>query len=153
MKVLLIGEAAPDGVEPMKGDAGKRFAKYAEIDGWTLFELFDVANVLDRWPGRLDGGDAWPMDDARAAMEKLWDQQKWRRVVLLGSRVRSVHPRVEVRTAEFFKWVSVDRCRVATMPHPSGRNRWYNDSNNVKSAVDFLRDLVVMARMLLMVKC
>lgn len=73
-----------------------------------------------------------------------------RRVVLVGKRVlnafmRHMSPGLVDPCTFFFDGLG-NRARIhdyklGYMPHPSGRNLWYNDADNVALARSFLREV------------
>lgn len=61
-----------------------------------------------------------------------------RRTILLGSRVATAFG---MKAYDGFTWNTILRdCRVARMPHPSGRNLFWNDPANVARARAFLSE-------------
>jgi len=81
----------------------------------------------------------WDMRAARAAASTVRPMLAGRRVVLLGTEVRAalgfpITPPMIWHNCDDFDW--------AALPHPSGRNLWYNSSANRAAASAFLRDLM-----------
>lgn len=132
----------------LTGRVGKRLSSiiWPELEaaeGWHRYlKLVGRANVLERWPGKR-----WPIDEAKKqADELLMRLPKGARLVLCG-RVTSDSFGLTRDT----QWMSLhDRflgnkirflARCAAIPHPSGRNRWYNDPENVQALRLFFQDL------------
>lgn len=74
---------------------------------------------------------------ARAMSAELQDSH--RVVVLLGNDVRTAfgHPRLLIHPQV------IGGCTFRQLPHPSGRNLWYNDPDNLKLAELLLEELFV----------
>lgn len=115
--------------------------------GLTLeeyLESFERINLLHDYPGKtLDRQDKFPRHEARVAAGKLRRMFAGRDIVLLGRAVSSCWDR---RLAEvpFLEW-TVDPLfygTVAVVPHPSGRNLWYNDLANRRAAGRFWQALL-----------
>jgi hypothetical protein len=161
VRPLLLGEcpsAAGDRYHafPLSGAVGRRLAEWAGIepdpDGstygrfyWPLRERFDCANVFDRhrdatpwsapaardnWAGIL--GEDYPEVVAGSLV-----------VVCLGRRVADA---VGVGDLDWFEWVGTGFGEAAVIPHPSGRNRLYNDPENRRSAGLVLRAAIERTR-------
>lgn len=121
---------------------------------------FARANVLDEYPGPSFPGTSVR---ARAAAEAKLALLAPRPVLLMGKGVaaslclRADTPVLEWREIEIpaplppVTWrgpgpvsseaVRPPRARVAIVPHPSGRNLWYNDPANRQRARDFVNEL------------
>lgn len=68
----------------------------------------------------------WDRSDARAAAEEFYSTHAGRRVVLLGSAVRTAFRLPPV----LVKPITSRGVVFRQLPHPSGRCRWYNDPKN-----------------------
>ena len=113
--------------------------------GWDLKAYvrgFRRLNLVERHPGKRPGagkGDAFPMPLAEAAARRLLPNLAGRRVVALGAGV------VEALVADAlhdWAWCSplpVHGFTLLPLPHPSGRNRWWNSPDNVRAAQAALR--------------
>ena len=135
-RALLLGEAPSRHGDrywqfPLSGRPAEVLCSLAGIDPdpdgtrygrwyWPLREAFDVANVLERYPGPQGTGAAFPLADARAALARL-ELDGYPAVVCLGQRVAAV---VGAPNA-WHEW-SPDG-RLVTIPHPSGLNRLLNE--------------------------
>jgi hypothetical protein len=105
---IVIGQApnayAGAASEPLSGLAERRLARLAGMELTELWTRFDRTNLLDAHPGRKpradkhtresgytlhqSAGDAFPMEEARAAAAAL-DLSSYRLAVLLGLSVAS----------------------------------------------------------------
>lgn len=75
-----------------------------------------------------------------------------RRALLLGRRVVSAFGLSELEPLDWkvidcgrgagWNRASSPTAQVAFLPHPSGRNRWYNEQRNTDAAREFLRRLL-----------
>lgn len=151
-RTLLIGQAPGPRTDPElplypipSTSTGGRLARLMGLRRWEYLSLFDRMNLLPYHPGRHRRDDKFPMVPARLAARVLLPLLAGRRVVLVG---RGVAKAFGVGS-EFHEWgtlrvgkpCAVTRCRgtavVAVVPHPSGRNYWYNDPSNVLVAQEF----------------
>jgi hypothetical protein len=144
---LLVGQAPgprTEGWPALLGDSGDRIARLAGVgspDGVRpaapLISLCERVNILDRWPGAsAAGGDLFPVAEARAAAERILAEVRRgghqdRFVVLVGSGVCAAFG----FRGDPYDWVPATYCMgapewvtttVATLPHPSGKNRHWN---------------------------
>lgn len=113
-------------------------------------QYFDRVNLLPYFPGRHKRDDKFPMTPARLAAEVMAPLLVDRTVILVGRNVASAF-KVE---GEFHEWQEVrvrrpcflQRCpgtaRVAIVPHPSGRNHWYNQADNMAAARAFWEEFL-----------
>lgn len=146
---LLIGEApartTPKDFPPFFGrersaarlwEIGLRVSREAGRPGNV-----DAINLIPEWPGAK-----WPVDVARGCARQLVFGKKLagrKRVVLVGRRVARAFGIDDDR--EWFKWFYLktgDVMLFATMPHPSGLNRWWNEPGNLDSAKLFAQELI-----------
>ena len=149
MRIQFVGQAPSqetDGLPPFVGRCGKFLAE--ELMGISQEEMLrdhDFLNVLDRWPGRGVGGDRFPIIEAKAAAKSKLDQVKGRTVVLLGQNVARAFG---IEKFQYMVWYQYhgERNReevliplLCVMPHPSGRNRFWNRPENRDKAKKFLR--------------
>lgn len=101
---------------------------------------FDRRNLLPTYPGAGAGGDLFPAEEARTRAMQLLPSCSGRRVILLGSNVANAF---RFGISAPFLWVTSLTYVYATWtysPHPSGRNRWWNDLRNVDAARRFWRE-------------
>lgn len=140
---LLVGQAPSASAQGVLGASGARLAKLAGLGLEEYAARFARANLLDAWPGpagRLGGGDAFDLADARAAWRDLLPHVHGRPVVLLG---RHVARAAGLADAPWWEWAALSwrprrrgwlRAQVAVVPHPSGVSRWWNDPDGVLRA-------------------
>lgn len=114
---------------------------------YEYLQLFDRVNLLPYFPGKHKRDDKFPMSPAKLAALVMRPLLAGRRVVLVGRGVANAFG-VE---AEFHQWSVLEARRycpiqrephaihLAVVPHPSGRNRWYNQDENLQLARDFWR--------------
>ncbi len=153
MKPLLVGLQNPLSDDP-------RYALYPEptgSTGWRIAEmlrpafshrdylaLFDRTNLLDRTA--QIGGPGYTARLRRGAdrLNDLIVSHGHELVVLFGGDVwRAVLGLPKVRPPWLsWQWGTiVPPVRFLTLPHPSGRNRWYSDAENSAAAARALRQL------------
>jgi len=149
MKPLLVGEAPGPQGDPEAPLDGKPAGRLLECMGWTraelegedtgvqLREMFEVRNLIDRPMERPEGtkGCEWPKEEAEEAANRLAVLvERGQRVVFLGKRVASAFPAVDARA--WWHWNvlggewSVAGIAYATIPHPSGIVRTWNEPVN-----------------------
>jgi hypothetical protein len=136
MKPLLIGLAPGrigDG-EPLAGLCGRRLADLCDLDLDAYLARFDRINL---YPCQID---RLYLSEARRMADRLAERVAAREIaVFLGSDVG----RAFLVRSPFFQWTKLSRdCGdVVVAPHPSGRNRWWNNPANVRRARMFWRNL------------
>ncbi len=108
-------------------------------------QAFERVNLLPDFPGKHKRDDKFPMTQARFAATVLRPMLGGRMVVLIGRNVAQAFG-IEL---PFHEWADVHvrrRCpvqrngytaKLAIVPHPSGRNHWYNEPKNVEHAKTF----------------
>ena len=127
MKPLLLGMN-----NPLSDDPEYDIYPYPEGSaGWRLWKMLPEgttrAQYLDMFDRRnLLRAREWAVPAARTAAAFLLPELAGRTVVVLGAQVRAAlglprtEPLVWRRSGPFkFDWIAV--------PHPSGRNLWYNE--------------------------
>lgn len=134
-RLLLVGEdfgRSPiryhSDVYALTGASGRHLAKLANehyLNFYMLTERTNVVELPEEWK------DKDLVRSRVAAIEARMDRD-YQRTILLGARVAKAFDLAALRVCEWYG-------DVAVMPHPSGRNRWYNDPANVARAEDFLR--------------
>lgn len=146
LKFVLVGEApSRDGVGGFRGRSGKRLASYMGISHERLFDLFDVVNVFDRFLGRVGKGDAWDRLSARAngcVFREQFVAAEVPVVVMAGKRVADA---LGFPNATYFAERFDGRTAFVCVPHPSGINRWWNDSEHARDGKAALRSLAQQA--------
>lgn len=145
LKTILLGENNPQSADPARAlypapahSAGANLLKMLQVrvpEATTedYLRTFDRRNLLDstEWDAKL----------AEAAGPAVWDDLEGRRVVLLGMQVvRAVLGSGDgVAPIEWRR--SLDGHTWCYLPHPSGKNRWYNDDANRAAAELLLEEL------------
>ncbi len=149
---LLIGQAPGPNTMPdlplfpvPSTSAGGRLRAMIGITRGEYLKSFDRVNVFREFPGRHMNNDKFPMAEARIRAEAMLPFLAGRVVVLAG---RQVADAFKIK-GDFFTWQDVKarrvehmkRCnglaKVAIIPHPSGRNKFYNTRENQILARDF----------------
>ena len=132
MRPILVG-TDPNrviGGEPFDPDrpSGKRLADLCGMSPATFRQSFDRINLYSQRVASNKIGD-------QAAGRNLASLLRGRRVLALGQRVLAAIGTPE----ELMSWEFCEDSFIgATMPHPSGMNRWWNDADNVAAAKAFL---------------
>lgn len=139
-RLVIVGQApGPNsGRRPFDGLSGDRLARYMGLeDRRELRERVDLRNVLKTYPGPAgDKGDAFPARVAEEAARRLSARLRGRSVLLAG---RNVARAFGVRS-EYLAWATHERgFDVVVIPHPSGVNKWWNDSRNRARFLRFSR--------------
>jgi hypothetical protein len=131
----LVGEYNPYGQAPYyalyphpENSAGGRLCRLIlQMDFDEYMESFKRFNLLDT--------PKWSLPRARAAAKVLAEQEHHERIVLLGAKVAAAF---EVDYAP----LSRPHPDILVLPHPSGRNRFWNDLRNMDRARAELRDFL-----------
>jgi uracil-DNA glycosylase len=145
---IMIGQAPSkhgDPTKPLTGMPGRRLARVAGMYPLEFYASVVRANLLAAYAGEDGSGDAFPLTEARVSALDAAPELNGRTVVFVGRRVAQSFG----CDSEWFDWdrayfnhgVGVE-IRYATIPHPSGRNRWWNDEGNVARAEAFMRELL-----------
>jgi thymidylate kinase len=129
MRTILVGispgNASDEPLSPI-GASGRLLAKLLGVSSKEYIAQFDRINILHS-----------ATDGVKPAVKNLLPILRGRRVVALGSQVRRALDLPE----SWFDW-NINRGFVGTsMPHPSGRNRWWNDHSNREQAKTFMQTL------------
>jgi hypothetical protein len=137
--VLLLGEDNPQSADPEHalfphppGCAGARLQ--------TNIMGISMRNYLGMWRTNLCQGK-WSARKAGArAAELLVPNMPWSTIILLGRKVADAagyeDPLFTVRVTHD------GRVKLISLPHPSGRNRAWNDAYNIARARSMLIDAV-----------
>lgn len=149
-RVLLIGQAPGPNTDPTlplyptsRASTGGRLLELMGIDREEYVHHFDRVNLLNKFPGRNKRDDKFPMAHAKIAASAVKPLLHGRSVVMIGRNVAEAF-QLEV---DFHEWMELPLnegglCQVAVVPHPSGRNHWYNVEANRKVARKFWRGLI-----------
>jgi hypothetical protein len=107
------------------------------VEGW---QAKDAERVARRLWANLTGER-----EAVLAQYGIWDHTvaEARVVVLLGQKVATAF---DVRHPHLFVLCQTSGPAMAVMPHPSGRNRYWNEPAHIARAEQFLRGLLLTAR-------
>lgn len=116
----------------LTGASGKRLAELAGVHYLNFYMLTERTNVVELLPQWRDRALV------QESVGQIRHRMAGRRTILLGSRVSAAFG----FTAEPLTWVTEADREVARMPHPSGRNHWWNDRQNYESARAFLSEAV-----------
>lgn len=145
-QILFVGEqpGTPGGEAfvPYGRGTGVRLARLAGMDPHAFRHTFEFINLMS-W-------GTWSVPSARMAAFQIMPTAKRvgaRRIVLLGKRVAEAWGYGDHNKAPYFREFGDDGLRVVVIPHPSGRNRMWNDTRNVKRAEKLLRRWVRWARL------
>lgn len=151
MRPLLIGQAPGPNTDPElplfpvpRTSAGGRLQQMMGITRGEYLTRFERINLLYGFPGKDGSGeDKFPARMARAAAQTVKPLLAGRTVVLVGRNVAEAFQ----LEADFFEWVDwpvrrrfyreTGLSRAVVIPHPSGRNHWYNDPLNRELAREF----------------
>ena len=134
---LFVGQAPSrrtDGGEPFSGATG---LKLEQLLGRPL-RGYPQVNLFDRWPGTTGNGDVFPLAAARDRAAAILAVFAAERIVAVGLGVG----RAFGLSGGPLDVVEQDGRRFLLLPHPSGRNRWYNVSASRLAAGEALRRFV-----------
>lgn len=137
-KPLFVGEAPSHstqrkGAHPLVGESGRRLATWAGMSAAEFQRAADLVNLYPLLPEKWDNGRATEL--ARALWNGDMVGSSRSCVVLLGNRVARAFGFTHLET---FRIYQTGRSPVALIPHPSGRNLFWNTPANVKLAEEFL---------------
>ena len=135
-KPLLVGEMNPYSSDPRRalyplprGATGDRLREILELSDAEYLRLFDRADLFHK-------GERWKVADARARAADLAAGRD--DLVLLGTRVCHAFnvPFVPFTVHRLVRPMNTsdDLARVRILPHPSGRNRMWDDPTAAKRA-------------------
>ncbi len=146
---IFIGQAPSrhgDPTKPLTGRVGEKLAALASMVPMEFYLSVVRTNLLPYYVGTNGNGDAFPMPEARRNAFKMAPVLDGRTVVFVGRRVTEAFG----YKADWFTWgkgyfAAEDktvRIKYAAIPHPSGRNRFWNDPTNVQEARAFMTELM-----------
>jgi uracil-DNA glycosylase len=142
-KPLIVGQApgrGADGCVPFsEGPTLRRMADLCGVSRDEFPAMFDLVNLIDYWPGRAGDGDAFPMAEARERAAAM--SVAGRPLVLLAGR--AVERAFGLRRGDWFEVRDLRGAPCAVVPHPSGRNRWWNDARRVADGRLAMRRVMV----------
>jgi hypothetical protein len=106
---------------------------------------FKRVNLLDSYPGSAGKGDRFDFHRGRQRAEDLldeWADCDYHTIVLLGWNVHACFAKYCFHIQSYFECDYFGNLTFYVHPHPSGLNRWWNDSNNVEAARRFWSKLL-----------
>lgn len=119
-----------------KGSAGDRLRDMMGLK-ISHYVALRRMNLLDYYPG-----PRFPERAGRAAAGRLLPELPGTRVLMMGQAVAKCFGFVCCQPLVWYDGdYGGDSFAFAVVPHPSGRNRWYNDRTNREAARRFLRGL------------
>lgn len=137
MRPLLVGMNNPLSRHPDD-------ALYPEPPGctghriWRLLAPMTQEEYLERYDRtNLVEGLAWSSERARLNSGRILDLMPGRRTIILGAETQAA---LGYRKLERMAWHPCARGKFLLMPHPSGRNTWFNDPRNRALAAHYLRE-------------
>lgn len=118
--------------------AGGRLAKMLGYSKTEYLRAFARANLLDEYPGPV-----FPLSVARPRAAPLAQRLAPKPLLLLG---RGVAGAFRFPGQDICEWHDYDLegtwIRAALVPHPSGRNLFYNDAGRTERVAAWLREQV-----------
>lgn len=108
-----------DGYLPLDPD-GPTGRRLVDLIGRDVFDLFDRTNVLDR--------KIWSRQEAKRRADDVMSMMSGRDVMVFGNETWLVLSLPRCLWLDHVATVSGIRSTTwYRVPHPSGRNRWYNE--------------------------
>ena len=150
MKITIVGMNNPLSRRP-------EHALWPQPDGCSGHRLWLMATARtgitqDEWIAMTDRrnlctGD-WDRDQARLQARAWIPELSGRTTILLGAEVANCFPSTGLMCQWAKSWGSPPRAANPWIhiPHPSGRNHYYNDPKNVACVEVLLGDLVELCR-------
>jgi len=143
-KVVLVGQApSMRGSEVCRaalgGPVGRKLMEVLGCDLRSYVRGFRRLNLVQSFPGRTNGADAFDAAEAGMAWARLRENVAQRMVVLLGAKVADVATVGLWRAHGWCAPFDHLQVRMMVVPHPSGLNRWWNDPANTAAATIALR--------------
>lgn len=156
---LLIGQAPGPNTRPdlplfphPRTSAGGRLAYFLGLSRTEYLRIFDRVNLIQEFPGRWKRDDKWPTARARDAANAMRPLLAGRQVIMVGRNVATAFgvPKdmpflqtftMDCRRASISNCSLGHECTTTIIPHPSGRNHWYNRVENTVALQLFWRDM------------
>ncbi len=148
MKPLLIGQAPGPNTEPdlplypmPKTSAGGKLLQLTGLTMSVYLAAFDRMNLLYDFPGRSGPrDDRFPRRSARVAARAVIQLLEQRKVIFVGRNVADAFG-YTTAVAPFHDWGYCPKFSFSyvCVPHPSGRNHWYNQKMNRDESAEFWR--------------
>jgi uracil-DNA glycosylase len=139
-KPVIIGEApGRDSLRDTPSFAlmGSTGRNLCAIAGWDWDEYLRRTERVNLFVDPIVG--KWSPETARRAAHDLLPLFRGRRVIVLGRKVAAAFG---LDSAGNYSWMDFAGGRVMLVPHPSGRNRMWNDPLERAAAGDSLWDLL-----------
>ena len=155
-KPLIIGQAPGPSTDPLhplcplpRSGTGGRLAEFAGLTAQEYTDLFDRANLLQFFPGKWKRDDKFPRVSAAIAASAMKPLLRGRCLILLGRNVAGAFG-YSSRQLSFHDcfYDHIWGFEVVVIPHPSGRNRWYRDAENLKQSQEFWAKFIRFPRFL-----
>lgn len=142
MKIVIIGEgpsrtndgSATGKQGPFDGPAGIRISSLMEVSLQEFLDAFDRRNLYSTHMR----DEMWNKHDARIIAQSN-ESLALKTVILLGRKVQKAFFPDEA--ISFFEWIDHKGGKWVIAPHPSGRNRYWNDAESVNAAAEFWADV------------
>ena len=134
----IVGQSPPkSGLPPFCGDAGKRLARFFDLPLAVLRERAFLVNLYDRPRQR------WDPNDARTAAADFYNASDHRDVILTVGRKVTDAFGVSDGWFTITELIDEDKRSVffGSIPHPSARNRFWNDWANRYRAKLYLENI------------
>lgn len=136
--LIIVGEAPQTGSAPpgraFEGSSGRNLAAIA---GWDWDEFLARTYRVNLFPEPVDH---WPRLAAWSRADELRVQLAGATPVILCGR--NVAAAFGLADELLYRWLHEEWANVARVPHPSGRNRVWNDFEQRAEAHRFLRNLL-----------
>lgn len=151
--VVLVGEAPPKRMRPalwlLPDKSGRRHSanRLLEATGWELERYLEVFTTRTNL---LASSDGWSHPRARVAARSIVELAEEPRILVLGKRAARAFEldppgAAALCDAPPFAWRRSGTVELAWMPHPSGRNRWWNQYGHREQAREFFVELDALA--------
>lgn len=145
MKAVFVGQqpnSVDDEGDPLTlkhpNSTGSTIAKWMNVSPEEFASNFIRVNLNPHCDGEFSANH-W-----KASARNMQGLLEGRRVVLLGRSVAEAFD-LHQRDYEYFRWfdhmAGYESSLFTVIPHPSGRNRLYNDHQNLARAMDLLATL------------
>src|SRR5215510_812581 len=136
-KIGLVGQAPSRRGDPSKPLAGPNGQKIARLAGMSYDELVACRRRhLNTYRGKHGKADAFDRAKGKVTAADVLLDWRVERIVLLGKNVARCFG---FRDLPFLAEIRVYGRRFLLCPHPSGRNRWWNERQNERRARQLLQ--------------
>lgn len=145
-RIILIGPSPTQNTDPNNPlspsresrSTGSCLLRLTNMDPDSFQIAFDRHYLIPIHQGRHRGGDRYPRLLAKQAANRMLNNLKGRMVVLIGTNVARTFG---IHSIGPFVWVDNEDVLMAWVPHPSGRNLWWNNPTNKQAGEAFLTEL------------